>query len=46
MEPVDFAAAIRPFPGQARRGANPANADPDDKQSPSALDFAAPLTEA
>ncbi|MCE8417869.1 hypothetical protein LZ190_04005 [Rhodovulum sulfidophilum] len=46
MEPVDLAAMIHPFPGPTRRRAEPANADPDDKQSPSALDFAAPLTEA
>ncbi|MCE8438546.1 hypothetical protein, partial [Rhodovulum sulfidophilum] len=34
------------LPGQARRGADPAKASPDDRQSPSALDFAAALTEA
>ncbi|MBL3585867.1 hypothetical protein JMM61_10815 [Rhodovulum sulfidophilum] len=46
MDPVDLAAMIQPFPGPTRRGADPAKADPDDRQSPSALDFAAPLTEA
>lgn len=34
------------LPGQAPRRAGPAKADPDDRQSPSVLDFAAPLTEA
>jgi len=46
MEPVDFAAAIHPFPEQALRRADPAKAGPDDRQSPDALDFATPLTEA
>ncbi|OLS50076.1 hypothetical protein BV379_18530 [Rhodovulum sulfidophilum] len=46
MEPVDLAAAIHPFPEQARRPADPAKASPDDRQSPSTLDFAAALTEA
>ncbi|MBL3609402.1 hypothetical protein [Rhodovulum sulfidophilum] len=46
MEPVDLAAMIHPFRGQARRRADPAKAGPDDRQSLDALDFATPLTEA